>query len=115
MRGGGVQAAKRAKADAETRTASLSDKRSKVQKFLGQTPSLTSKQIKTGRGRLHRTKTASSIGTDQSSHPAAGLGDKGEAREKKLAAWLLPANTIKYAGCACACLCQSGAVLDTAC
>ena len=113
MRVAGVPAAKVAKAKAETRTASF-------------VPSPTHEhEIKTGRGRIgslnpragvvHKSKTAPSMGTDQSSCPA-GLGNKGEAREKKLAAWLLPANTIKYAGCACACLlCVSGAVLDTPC
>jgi hypothetical protein len=96
MRGAGVQAAMGAKAKAETRTASF----------------VPTQQIETGRGRLRKSKTTPSMGTGQPARPA-GLGDRGKAREKKLADWLLPANTIKYAGCACACLCQSGAVFDS--
>ena len=52
-------------------------------------------QIETGRSVIHRAKTMSSVGADRPSRGAAGLGGKGEEREKKLAAWLLPVNTIK--------------------
>jgi hypothetical protein len=55
-------------------------------------------QIETvsGRSVIHRSKTMFSVGADRPSRGAAGLGaGKGEEREKKLAAWLLPVNTIK--------------------